>query len=52
MFMKENAKHLKIRESSLYKITIKSQTTTLKIEFGKNDEVIIRVPYDQKLIKG
>lgn len=50
---------LKIEKSTLYlsavaqagKMVRKGKIPAVKIEFGKNDKVIIRIPYNQELIK-
>ncbi|CAD7772433.1 Tyrosine recombinase XerD [Candidatus Methanoperedenaceae archaeon GB37] len=51
MTLKEAAKYLKIGKSTLYKMARESKIPAVKIEFGKNDKVIIRIPYNQELIK-
>ena len=45
----KTAKHLK--KSTLYEMTKEGEIPIVKIEFGKNDKIIIRVPYNQELRK-
>jgi len=47
----ETAKYLKIGKSTLYKMAREGKISAVKIEFGKNNKVIIRVPYNKGLIK-
>ncbi len=47
MTLEENAKYLK----TLCKMTKKNKILAVKIEFKRDNKVIIRVPYDQELIK-
>jgi len=51
MTLEETAKYLKIGKSTLYKMAREGKIPTVKIEFGKNDKIIIRIPYNQELIK-
>jgi excisionase family DNA binding protein len=51
MILGETAKYLKIGKSTLYKMTREGKIPAVKIEFGKDDKVVIRVPYAQELIK-
>jgi integrase/recombinase XerD len=57
MTLEETAKYLpaqtglKIGKSTLYKMVREVKISAVKIEFGKDNKVIIRVPYDQELIK-
>ena len=51
MTLEVSAKYLKIGKSTLYKMAREGKISAVKIEIGKNDKVIIRVPYNQKLIK-
>ena len=51
MTLEETAKYLKIGKSTLYKMAREGKIPSVKIEFGKDNKVIIRVPYDQELIK-
>ncbi len=48
MNFKKSMEYLKTGNSALYK---KDKISTVKIEFEKNGKVIIRVPYNQELIK-
>jgi len=50
MTLKETAK-LKIGKSTLYKMARERKIPSVKIEIGKNDKIIIRIPYNQELIK-
>ena len=40
-----------LEETAKYKMARKGKIFGVKIEFGKNDEVIIRIPYNQELIR-
>jgi len=51
MTLEETAKYLKIGKSTFYKIAKEDKISTVKIEFGKNNKIIICVPYNQELIK-
>lgn len=51
MTLEKTAKHLKIRRSKFYKIKEKNKSPAVKIEFKENNKVIIRVPYNQELIR-
>lgn len=51
MRQKVSVKYLKIEESTLYKMAREENIPIVKIEFGKDDKVIILVPYDQEFIK-
>ncbi|RLI52869.1 MAG: hypothetical protein DRP09_17035 [Candidatus Thorarchaeota archaeon] len=51
MTLEETARYLKIGKSTLYKMARKGKIPAVKIEIGKNDEVIIRIPYNQELIR-
>ena len=51
MTLEETARYLKIGKSSLYKMAGKGKIPAVKIEIGKNNKVIIRIPYNQELIK-
>ena len=44
-------KYLKIGKSTLYKMAREGKIPAVKIEFWKNDKIIIRIPYNQELIK-
>lgn len=49
--LEQTTKYLEIGKSTLYKMTRKDKIPAVKIEFGKDKKVIIRVPYNQELIK-
>ena len=51
MTREEKAKYLKIGKSTLYKMVRKHKMPAVKIEMGKNNKVIIRIPYNQELIR-
>ena len=51
MALEENVKYFKTGKSTLHKMAREGKIPAVKIEFGKNDKVIIRVPYNQELIK-
>jgi len=51
MTLEETAKYLKIGKSTLYKMAKEGKIPAVKIEIGKNDKIIIRIPYNQELIK-
>jgi len=51
MELVQTVKYLRIGKSTLYKMAREGKIPAVKIEFGKDNKVIIRVPYDQKLIK-
>ena len=51
MTLEETAKYLKIGKSTLYKMAREGKISAVKIEFGKDNKVIIRIPYDQALIR-
>jgi len=51
MALEETAKYLKIVKSTLYKMAREGKIHAVKIKVGKDNKVIIRVPYDQELIK-
>jgi len=51
MTLEETAKYLKIGKSTLYKMAREGKIPVVKVEFGKDNKVIIRVPYEQELIK-
>ena len=51
MTLEETAKYLKIGKSTLYKIAREGKIPAVRIESGKNGKVIIRVPYNQELIR-
>ena len=51
MALEETAKYLKIGKSTVYKMAREGKIHTVKIEIGGNNKVIIRVSYNQELIK-
>jgi integrase/recombinase XerD len=51
MTLEETVKYLKIGKSTIYKMAREGKIPAVKIEVGKDNKVIIRVPYDQELIK-
>ena len=51
MNFKKSMEYLKTGNSTLYKIAKEGKISAVKIEFEKNSKVIIRVPYNQELIK-
>ncbi|SFM96188.1 phage integrase N-terminal SAM-like domain-containing protein [Thermodesulforhabdus norvegica] len=50
MTLEETAKYLKIGKSTLYKMAREGKIPYVKIELGRNNKVIIRLPYNQELI--
>jgi len=51
MTLEETAKYLKIERSTLYKTAREGKIPAVKIEFGRDNKVIIRLPYNLELIK-
>ena len=51
MTLEETAKYLKIGKSTLYKMAREGKIPAVKIELGRNNKVIIRLPYNQELIR-
>ena len=51
MTLEENVKYLRLGKSTFYRMARKGKTPSVKIKPGKNNKVIIRIPYEQKLIK-
>ena len=47
----ETAEYLRTKKSTLSKFARKDKILSVKIEIGKKDDVIIGIPYNQKLIK-
>ena len=50
MTLEETVKFIKVRKS-IFKTVREKKTLAVKIEFGRNNKVMIRVPYDQELMK-
>jgi len=50
MTLEETAKYLKIGKSTLYKMARDGKIPAVKIELGRNNKIIIRIPYNQDLI--
>ncbi len=50
MTLEETAKYLKIGKSTLYKMAQEGKIPAVKIEPGRNNKIIIRIPYNQDLI--
>ncbi|MCL0028374.1 helix-turn-helix domain-containing protein [Peptococcaceae bacterium] len=50
MILEETAKYLKIKKSTLYKMAREDKISAVKIELGRNNKIIIRIPYNQDLI--
>lgn len=51
MILEEPAKYLKTGKSTLYKMSREGKIPAVKVEIGKNNKVIIRLPYNQELIR-
>jgi len=51
MTLEETAKYLKIGKSTLYKVVREGKIPAVKIELGRNNKVIIRLRYNQELIR-
>lgn len=50
MTLEETAKYLKIGKSTLYKMAREGKIPAVKIEPGRSNKIIIRIPYNQNLI--
>jgi len=48
MILEESAQYLKIGKSTFYKMAREAKIHAVKIEFGKNNKIIIHIPYNQE----
>ncbi|MDN5346129.1 MAG: integrase/recombinase XerD [Petrotoga sp.] len=51
MTFEETERYLKIGKSTLYKMAREGKAPAIRIEMGKNNKVIIRLPCNQELIR-